>query len=74
MNKAGYYHRDGRNPQAPTLVEGAAKARLMMIMVGSILLEKIGFTTATSDNDYEPYYETGVFETKECTRSTSGFA
>ena len=27
MNKAGYYHRDGRNPQAPTLVEGAAKAR-----------------------------------------------
>ena len=65
MNKAGDYHRDGRNPQAPTLVEGAAKARLMMIMVGSILLEKIGFTTATSDNDYKTYYETSVVETKK---------
>ena len=40
----------------------------MMIMVGSILLEKIGFTTATSDNDYKTYYETSVVETKEYTK------
>ena len=41
---------------------------MMMIMVGSILLEKIGFTTAISDNDYDKYYETSVVETKEYTK------
>ena len=58
MNKAGYYYRDGRNPQAPTLVEGAAKARMMMIMVESILLEKIGYTTATRDTSMQEVPET----------------